>query len=308
LINSPSSTGEAGLKEGFDPADVQAIHIQIDPGGAHAYDVTFHVLKAQAEGATPVAAPISNVPTYKTLKDYAYTNDRENSRYTACLMDVYYPENVKDFPTVVFIHAGGLKQGQRYIPGELMNQGFAVVSISYSLYPKAKSPEFIEDAAASVAWVFKNIENVGGSADKIFVSGSSAGGYLAMMVGLDKQWLAEYEIDANRLAGIISLSGQAITHVAIREERGGHRAKPVVDELAPLNHVRGDAPPLLIVTGDRELELLGRYEENAYLKRMMEINGHKATQLHEIKGADHAGVEKPGHEFLKEFVKRVAGM
>jgi hypothetical protein len=50
--------------------------------------------------------------------------------------------------------------------------------------------------------------------------------------------------------------------------------------------VREDAPPLLIVTGDRELELLGRYEENAYLWRMMNVVGHKYTKLHELKGSD----------------------
>ncbi|NQY32377.1 MAG: alpha/beta hydrolase [Coraliomargarita sp.] len=219
-------------------------------------------------------------------------------------MDLYYPENKTDFATVIWIHAGGLRQGGRYIPGELREQGFAVLGIDYSLYPNAKSPEFIEDAAAAVAWAFHNIEGLGGSRDKIFVAGASAGGYLSMMVGLDKRWLAEYAVDANQLAGIISLSGQTITHVAVREERGGNRARPVVDELAPLNHVRGDAPPLLLVTGDRELELLGRYEENAYMQRMMRINGHQSTELHEIKGKDHGGVEKPGHTFLRDFVKR----
>jgi acetyl esterase/lipase len=220
-------------------------------------------------------------------------------------MDLYYPEHLEDFPTVIFIHPGGLRTGQRYLPGELMNQGFAVVAPDYRLYPDAQSPEFIEDAAAAVAWVFDNIESVGGSREKIFVSGASAGGYLAMMVGLDKRWLAGHGIDADDLAGIVSLSGQAITHVAIREEKGGERAKPVIDDLAPLHYVRGDAPPLLLVTGDRDLELLGRYEENAYLKRMMEINGHSRTELFEIEGADHAAVEKPGHGYLADFVKRI---
>ena len=41
------------------------------------------------------------------------------------------------------------------------------------------------------------------------------------------------------------------------------RTQPLLDEMAPLYHVRDDAPPLLLITGDRELEMLGRYEENA---------------------------------------------
>lgn len=243
--------------------------------------------------------------SYMTQKGIRYAENADDPRYSRCWLDIYYPKNIEDFPTVIWIHAGGLKHGNRYILGELMGQGFAVVAISYSLYPDAESPQFIEDVATAVAWTFNNIESYGGSLNEIFLAGSSAGGYLSMMVGLDKSWLAPYDIDANQLAGIISLSGQTITHVAVREERGGNRAKPVVDELAPLYHVHGDAPPLLLVTGDRDLELLGRYEENAYMKRMMEINGHSQTELFELKGLDHSKVEKPGHEKLKAFMNRV---
>lgn len=83
------------------------------------------------------------------------------------------------------------------------------------------------------------------------------------MIGLDKSWLGKYDIDANKIAGLISLSGHAITHFTVREERGIPGTQPVVDSLAPLFHVRADAPPLLLITGDREMEMLGRYEENA---------------------------------------------
>jgi len=138
----------------------------------------------------------------------------------------------------------------------------------------------------------------------IFVSGYSAGGYLTNMIGLDKKWLGNYNIDANKIAGLISLSGQAITHFTIREERGIPGTQPVVDELAPLFHVRGDAPPLILITGDRELELLGRYEENAYLMRMMILNGHKKTKLYELDGYDH-GMTEPAFPLL---IKEVLGI
>ena len=85
------------------------------------------------------------------------------------------------------------------------------------------------------------------------------------MIGLDKKWLNVYRIDANRIAGLIPFSAQAITHFTIRKERGIADTQPVVDEYAPLFHVRKDAPPMLLITGDREMEMLGRYEENAYL-------------------------------------------
>ena len=121
---------------------------------------------------------------------------------------------------------------------------------------------------------------------------------------LDKRWLATHGVDADRLAGIASLSGQAITHVAVREERGIKRDQPVIDELAPLYHVRADAPPLLIVTGDRDLELLGRYEENAYMMRMMKVAGHKDTRIFELDGYGH-GMTAPAFPLLIKEVQRI---
>lgn len=47
--------------------------------------------------------------------------------------------------------------------------------------------------------------------------------------------------------------------------------------MVPLFHVRADAPPLNLITRDRELEMLGRYEENAYLWRMMNLVVSRST-------------------------------
>ena len=80
----------------------------------------------------------------------------------------------------------------------------------------------------------------------------SAGGFLTYMIGLDKKYLNHHEIDANKIAGLIPFSGHAITHFTIRKEMGIAGHQPVIDEWAPLYHVRADAAPLLIITGDRE--------------------------------------------------------
>ncbi len=244
-------------------------------------------------------------PNYQTAENILYRteSDATEAMQKACRLDLYYPEGVKDFATVVWIHGGGLTEGSRSIPAKLKGQGFAVAAIDYRLSPAAKSPAYVEDAAAAVAWVFKNIEKYGGSSDRIFLTGHSAGGYLGMMVGLDKHYLAAHGIDANRIAGLIPLSGQAITHFTVRKERGIADKQPVIDEMAPLYHVRADAPPMLLITGDRELELLGRYEENAYLWRMMKIAGHKSTELQELKGLNHGGMVEPSLDLLIPFVQ-----
>lgn len=257
---------------------------------------------AQASDAAPQERPTA----YKTQKSISYwISEPAGSSSERCVLDLYYPSEQERFPTVIWFHAGGLKQGNRYIPGELRNKGWAVAGVSYRLYPDAKAPEFIEDAAAATAWVFQNIENYGGDPSRIVVAGASAGAYLSAMIGFDKQWLGEHGIDADRIAGLGLLSGQCITHFAIRKEKGISGLQPRIDTLAPLYHVRGDAPPVLLVTGDRELELMGRYEENAYFMRMLKLTGHPDVSLHEIPGKNHGQLEAAAYPFLVPFIHRV---
>jgi len=240
---------------------------------------------------TIVHVGFSQSHNYQTSSDISYydTVSTQSDPYIQerCVLDIYYPAEQENFPTLIYFHGGGLTGGNKHIPEGLKKQGIAVVTVNYRLYPRIKAPVYIEDAAAAVAWTFKNIKSYGGDPSQIYISGHSAGGYLASMVGLDRQWLAKHNIDANQIAGLLPLSGHTITHFTVRKERGIDGKQPIVDELAPLYHVRADAPPLLLITGDRELELLGRYEENAYMMRMMKIAGHKQTHILELDGYGH---------------------
>ncbi|GAB5525800.1 MAG: hypothetical protein Roseis2KO_36720 [Roseivirga sp.] len=69
--------------------------------------------------------------------------------------------------------------------------------------------------------------------------------------------------------------------------------------------MRADAPPLLLITGDRELELLGRYEENAYMMRIMKVAGHKETRIMELDGYDY-GMTEPAFPLLLKGVRRIS--
>ncbi len=246
---------------------------------------------------------------YATEKNISYYTDSINAKdkYIAsqCILDIYYPKGAKNYATIVWFHGGNITGGSKEIPKALMDKGYAVIGVEYRLSPKVKAPEYIEDAAAAVAWVFQHISNYGGNANLIFVSGHSAGGYLGMMITLDKKYLSKYNIDANRIAAIIPFSGQAITHFTVRHERGIKNTQPVIDEYAPLYHVRADAPPMLLITGDREMELLGRYEENAYLLRMMKLAGHTRTTLYELEGFDHGNMPEPAFPLLLKKVAEI---
>ena len=249
----------------------------------------------------------SQKTSYQTKENIPYYDQvsRQSDKYIdeRCVLDIYYPAGQKDFATIVWFHGGGLSAGQKEIPEALKNKGVAVIGVNYRLHPKIKSPEYVEDAAAAVAWTFKNIQDYGGDPSKIFISGHSAGGYLAAMVGMDKAYLAKYDIDANNIAGLIPFSGHMITHFTVRKERGIEGTQPIIDAMAPLYFVRSDAPPLLLITGDRKLEMLGRYEENAYMMRMMKVAGHTETRLYEMDGYGHNMTAPAFPLLLKEINK-----
>lgn len=245
--------------------------------------------------------------TEKSIQYYSDSVAKKDAYITSqCLLDLYYPKGAKNFATIIWFHGGGITGGSKEIPKALTEKGYAVVGVGYRFSPKVTVPAYIEDAAAATAWVFQHIAAYGGSTKLIFISGHSAGGYLGMMITLDKKYLAKYSIDANNIAGLIPFSGQAITHFTIRKERGIKDTQPIIDEYAPLYHVRADAPPMLLITGDREMELLGRYEENAYLNRMMKLAGHQRTRLYELDGFDHGGMAQPAFPLLlKEVAARI---
>ena len=255
---------------------------------------------AQEAGQTTNYKTEVGVPYYSEL-----SVEGDNYKREMCVFDFYYPTDVEEFPTIVWFHGGGLRAGKRFIPEYLKNNGVAVMGVGYRLSPNVKVIDCIRDAAAATSWAFEHIEEYGGRKDLIFVSGMSAGGYLSYMIGLDTSYLAVHGIDANQIAGLIPFSGHAITHFTARSEKGIPGHQPIIDHLAPLYHVRPDAPPLLIITGDRELELLGRYEESAFMMRMMKVAGHDRVKIYELDGNNHGQMMYPALPLLLREVKQL---
>jgi acetyl esterase/lipase len=110
-------------------------------------------------------------------------------------LDLYFPSG--DFrsnrPAVVFIHGGGFTGGDKAeyrsasVSADLCRAGYVVVSCNYVLGPKDKPgvwPQNIADCRNAVRWLRAHAKELGVNPDKIAVAGGSAGGYLALMVGL----------------------------------------------------------------------------------------------------------------------------
>ena len=242
---------------------------------------------------------------YSIEKDIPYHQDAGDYARERCTLDFYYPSELQDFPTIVWFHGGGLEGGNKEIPAALMDSGLGIIGVNYRLLPKATVQECIDDAAAAVAWAFREVAARGGSPDRIFVAGHSAGGYLTDMVVLDKSWLAKYGIDADRIAGAFPYSAQVLTHYNVRKLDGIGPLEPRLDETGTLYHVRKLPMPMLVLSGDRELELYGRYEEQAYFWRIMKLNGNENVYLYEFDGYDHGSMPYPAHNVVKRFIRGI---
>jgi pimeloyl-ACP methyl ester carboxylesterase len=246
------------------------------------------------------AIPCFSQVSYKYDKNVPYVEDAASSSYTkeACVSDIYYPVNKPNFKTLIWIHGGALVGGKQEIPWHFKNAGIAVVGVNYRLSPKVNNPEYIKDVAKAVAWTFRHIKAYGGDPSQIYVAGHSAGGYLTLMLALDKSYLAAEGIDADSVKCYFPVSGQTATHYTIRKERNLPMEIPIVDKSAPLNNARKLGTKMIIITADRRLEQMARYEENAYLKAVLEGIGNQPIPLYELAGFNHGTVVDPACDLI----------
>jgi acetyl esterase/lipase len=231
---------------------------------------------------TPAPAARAASASEAVIKDLDYKSGDALTEYekTRCKLDLYLPtrSSAQPFPVLVWFYGGslmgGAKAGVKSIAERFAHDGIAVAAVDYRLSPKATYPAYLDDAAAAFAWVKAHASEYQIDPARVFVGGHSAGAYLAYMIGLDERWLKPYHLDPTAIAGVIPVSGQVLTHYTIRAERGVKNHELVyADEDAPINHLHPDAPPFLILYGDKDM--VGRREGNAFLAISLRAAGDK---------------------------------
>ncbi|MHA6332309.1 alpha/beta hydrolase [Qipengyuania sp. CAU 1752] len=195
-------------------------------------------------------------------------------------------------PVVLFIHGGswsmGRAQDYAFVARNLAQQGYVAVSAGYRLVPGGEYPAMLEDGAAATRWVHDHIAEYGGDPSRIFLMGHSAGAYNAVMLALDRRWLDESGVPQGAIAGAIGLAGPY--DFLPLDSEGTRNAFGDASDLAatqPINFVRADAPPLLLLTGDADTTV--RPRNSVALERAMARVGG-AADLRQFAGMNHAGI------------------
>ena len=242
----------------------------------------------------------------RTLRDIAYKDDVVSQtpyEQERCKLDLTLPADAKGFPTYVWFYGGALKNGGKDLDSEycaeirasLARAGVAVVTPDYRLSPKVKYPAYVDDAAAAFAWTVKHIAAHGGDPRKVFIGGHSAGGYLALLVGMDAERLKPHGLTLGSVAGIAQVSGQVFNHYTVRDERGQARYGITSDEAAPAFHIRKSLPPILTIYAQNDM--LSRAEENMFFVTTLKAAGHTENYSLRVDDRDHATV---GHNLRND--------
>ncbi len=246
---------------------------------------------------------------YISGADYADDKDK---------LDIFMPTDRKNVPVLIFFHGGRLQGGdkseQGFVATRFVPEGVGVVLANYRLSPAVRHPAHILDAAAVFAWVTRNIDRYGGNPERIYVSGHSAGGYLALLLSLDPSYLHAYGLELSSIRATLAISPFTfVEEVAKVRSKSVWGTDPDLWMKASVTpYIGADKPPILMVYADGDDDW--RKKQNEALKNRLQEAGHQAVESAEVPDRDHGSVTRGMNEpddqtarHMLDFMKKHAG-
>jgi acetyl esterase/lipase len=227
------------------------------------------------------------------------------------LLDVYMPAAASEElrPSVVQIHGGGWIAGSRSEQGipllnHLASCGWVCFNADYRLSPRATFPDHVIDVKRAIAWVKEHARDYGADPDFICITGGSAGGHLIALAALtadDPCLQPGFEEADTSVAAAVPFYGvydltdsEGVHYPELREwvfER--HVIKASYEDqperfvaASPLHRVHADAPPFLVIHGDRDT-LVPVEEARAFVRALSAVSTSPVYYA-ELAGAEHA--------------------
>lgn len=261
----------------------------------------------------------------RETKDIAYVEgpDADPAKHR---LDLFMPPEGAKFPTVVWIHGGAWKEGDRRLYDRLGKRfaeaGVGLAAISYRLSPAVKHPEHARDAARAFAWVHANAARHGGDPERLFLMGHSAGGHLAALLAADPKYLKAAGVPEGALKGSIPMSGVYLIPALPENARGFLRFLPeafgsdpaVCRDASPVTHLKTLACPLLVVTETEDTLRVRPSME--ILRAAVRTQGAPGVEFFDAEGRNHfsivARMMDPGDDPVRarilEWIRKRCGI
>jgi acetyl esterase/lipase len=255
-------------------------------------------------------------------------------------LDIAYPKaNQGKIPAILNFHGGGWLMGDKN-PNEAIieaQHGFVGISIQYRKTDVAKFPAAVHDCKTAVRWARANAKKYGIDPARIAVMGGSAGGYLAAIVGVSNgvpylEGDGPYKEYSSSVQAAIDQFGPidfarmndvpgTMNHNLASGPESQFIGKPVqeapdlVKKANPITYVDANDPPILIMHGEKDLDVIIQQSElfyEALIKsgvktRFVRVQnaGHGFTPVPEgaIISPSKEEIEKIQWEWLKEVFR-----
>ena len=173
-------------------------------------------------------------------------------------LDMFTPPKAESAPLHVYIHGGYwqlLSKNESCFAAPMFQAfGSCFAAINYTLAPDQTLSGIVEENRRAIAFLYRNAERWGYDRNRIYLSGSSAGAHLAMMMLLT-DW-PSMGLPADTIKGVCAVSGvydlEPVRLTYVNDAVGMD-----IDEAAansPVLHLLRNRCPVILAYGDNETD------------------------------------------------------
>jgi arylformamidase len=220
--------------------------------------------------------------TLPIIKDLPYGNlSREN-------LDVF-PASAPHAKTLIFIHGGYWQMFDKcsfhFIAGALADYHITTVLVNYPLAPAASIDQQVASCKKAVAWLLKNVAELNGDPNQMYIAGHSAGAHLAAMCLVGKEEKSEPVSIKGicAISGIFNLIPIKLSHINIALQLD----TALVDQNSPSFLLPDKSADLLVI--------VGAAETNEFIDQSRELQNSWKSKVHssvllEVPGLNHFSI------------------
>jgi len=229
-------------------------------------------------------------------------------------MDIQYPESGGPWAGLIWVHGGGWTEGDKapLLPS-LADTGCLVASLNYRMFPAFRFPAMIEDVKAAIRYLRAHAVAINLDPDRIALIGHSAGGHLVALAGLageEAGWdVGPYLEQSSRVQAVVPMAGPTDLTRPYPDWAGelfeGVFGNERLASASPVTHVHPDAPPFMIVHGDKDDVV---FVDQAYALHAALVAAGVPVELVILKNAGHGfepvgGTPSPSMEAVSAMIR-----